>query len=98
LSEKIKAGKISGVIVDFPNDQTTETSRDSLTQGRYKSIYSIWHKMQSKNIPFEEVFDLMAIRIVFDPLAGVPEKTQCWNIYSMITDIYMPKPKGSATG
>jgi GTP pyrophosphokinase len=49
--------------------------------------------MQSKNIPFEEVYDLMAIRIVFDPLPGVPEKTQCWNIYSMITDIYMPKPE-----
>ena len=49
--------------------------------------------MQSKNIPFEEVYDLMAIRIVFDPLPGIPEKTQCWNIYSMITDIYMPKPE-----
>ena len=61
--------------------------------GRYKSIYSVWHKMQSKNIPFEEVYDLMAIRIVFDPVHRVPEKTQCWNIYSMITDIYMPKPE-----
>jgi GTP pyrophosphokinase len=49
--------------------------------------------MQAKNIPFEEVYDLMAIRIVFDPLPMIPEKTQCWNIYSMITDIYMPKPE-----
>ncbi len=61
--------------------------------GRYKSIYSIWHKMQTKNVPFEEIYDLMAIRIVFNPTKDIPEKTQCWNIYSMITDIYMPKPE-----
>jgi len=60
--------------------------------GRPKSIYSIWNKMQLKNVPFEEVYDLMAIRIIFDPLPKIPEKTQCWNIYSLITDTYMPKP------
>jgi guanosine-3',5'-bis(diphosphate) 3'-pyrophosphohydrolase len=60
---------------------------------RQKSIYSIWQKMQKKNVPFEEIYDLMAIRIVFDPLEDAPEKTQCWNIYSLITDIYMPKPE-----
>lgn len=60
--------------------------------GRPKSIYSIWNKMQQKDIPFEEVYDLLAIRIVFEPLPGIPEKTQCWNIYSLITDTYMPKP------
>jgi GTP diphosphokinase / guanosine-3',5'-bis(diphosphate) 3'-diphosphatase len=60
--------------------------------GRPKSIYSIWNKMQNKNVPFEEIFDLFAIRIVFDPNPSVPEKIQCWHIYSLITDIYMPKP------
>jgi GTP diphosphokinase / guanosine-3',5'-bis(diphosphate) 3'-diphosphatase len=60
--------------------------------GRPKSIYSIWKKMQSKNVPFEEVYDVLAVRIVFDPAPGVAEKTQCWNIYSIITDTYMPKP------
>jgi GTP pyrophosphokinase len=60
---------------------------------RQKSIYSIWQKMQKKNVPFEEIYDLMAIRVVFDPLPHIPEKTQCWNIYSLITDIYMPKPE-----
>lgn len=60
---------------------------------RHKSLYSIWQKMQSKNVPFEEVYDLMAIRIVFEPDDRLPEKTQCWNIYSLITDIYMPKPE-----
>ena len=60
--------------------------------GRPKSIYSIWKKMQSKNVPFEEVYDVLAVRIVFDPLPGANEKTQCWNIYTIVTDTYMPKP------
>ena len=60
--------------------------------GRPKSIYSIWNKMQTKNVSFEEIYDLFAIRIVFTPIHDIPEKTQCWNIYSLITDIYMPKP------
>lgn len=61
--------------------------------GRPKSIYSIWQKMHQKNISFEEIYDLFAIRIVFQPKPGIPEKTQCWNIYSIITDIYAPKPE-----
>jgi GTP pyrophosphokinase len=60
--------------------------------GRPKSIFSIWKKMQSKNVPFEEIYDVLAVRVVFEPLPGVPEKTQCWNIYSLITDTYLPKP------
>lgn len=60
--------------------------------GRPKSIYSIWNKMQNKNVPYEEIYDLFAIRIVFEPNPNVPEKIQCWHIYSLITDIYMPKP------
>jgi GTP diphosphokinase / guanosine-3',5'-bis(diphosphate) 3'-diphosphatase len=60
--------------------------------GRPKSIFSIWKKMQSKNVPFEEIYDVLAVRIVFEPAPGIPEKTQCWNIYSMITDSYLPKP------
>ena len=61
--------------------------------GRIKSIYSIWSKMQRKQIPFEEVYDLFAIRVVFKPLQFPSEKTQCWQIYSSITDIYTPKPE-----
>ena len=60
--------------------------------GRPKSIFSIWNKMQAKNIPFEEVFDLMAIRIVFKSINRETEKAQCWQIYSLITDIFTPKP------
>ncbi len=61
--------------------------------GRPKSIYSVWQKMHKKNVTFEEIYDLFAIRIVFDSLGSIPEKTQCWNIYSIITDIYAPKPE-----
>jgi guanosine-3',5'-bis(diphosphate) 3'-pyrophosphohydrolase len=60
--------------------------------GRPKSIFSIWKKMQSKNVPFEEIYDVLAVRIVFKPVPGIPEKTTCWNIYSIITDSYLPKP------
>jgi len=59
--------------------------------GRPKSIYSIWNKMETKKVTFEEVFDLFAIRIIFDPKKDIPEKTQCWTIYSIITDMYIPR-------
>ena len=60
--------------------------------GRVKSAYSIWTKMIQKQIPFSEIYDLFAIRIVFQPLDFPSEKTQGWQIYSSITDIYTPKP------
>jgi GTP pyrophosphokinase len=60
--------------------------------GRTKSIYSIWNKMQNKNVPFEEIYDIAAIRIIIDPNPDLPEKTQCWNVYTLITEIYLPKP------
>lgn len=59
---------------------------------RVKSVYSIWHKMDTKHVPFEEVYDLYAVRIVFDCDDNANEKTICWNIYSAITDIYRLHP------
>jgi GTP diphosphokinase / guanosine-3',5'-bis(diphosphate) 3'-diphosphatase len=61
--------------------------------GRPKSINSVYSKMQMKKVKFEEIYDLFAIRVVFEPNPQIPEKVQCWNIYSLITDIYMPKPE-----
>jgi GTP diphosphokinase / guanosine-3',5'-bis(diphosphate) 3'-diphosphatase len=59
--------------------------------GRPKSIYSIWNKMRKQNIPFEEVFDLFAIRIILDtPFEH--EKALCWQVYSIVTDHYTPNP------
>ena len=69
-----------------------ENNIDFEINGRPKSVYSIWKKMQTKNVSFEEIYDLLAVRIVFNPYPHIPEKTQCWHIYSLITDIYRPKP------
>lgn len=60
-------------------------------KGRTKSAFSIWNKMTKKGIPFEEIYDIFAIRIILD----VPpqyEKAEIWRTYSLVTDIYQPKP------
>ena len=60
-------------------------------KGRPKSIYSIWNKMKKQNIPFEEVYDLFAIRIIIN-CAKEDEKNYCWQVYSIVTDNYKPSP------
>jgi len=59
--------------------------------GRPKSIHSIWNKMKKKAIPFEEVYDLFAIRIILDSTPE-SEKADCWKAYSIVTDLYRPNP------
>ena len=61
-------------------------------RARVKSVYSIWNKMQTKGIEFSEVYDLFAVRIIFELHPGIDEKKQCWDIYSAITDIYKLRP------
>ncbi len=61
-------------------------------RARVKSAYSIWNKMVAKNIPFEDIYDLFAVRIIFEPKEGVDEKNLCWDIYSAITDVYRIRP------
>ena len=58
-------------------------------KGRPKSIYSIWNKMNKKGIPFEEVYDLFAVRIIIDSKPE-NEKSDCWQVYSIVTDYYQP--------
>ena len=60
-------------------------------KGRPKSIYSIWNKMKKQNIPFEEIYDLFAIRIITDSSIN-KEKSDCWQVYSIVTDHYQPNP------
>ena len=62
---------------------------------RVKTPYSAWHKMQVKQIPFEQVFDLYAIRIIFDPAKdkGESERDQCYHVFSIITGIYRYMPE-----
>ena len=62
-------------------------------KARVKSISSIWNKMESKHIPFEEVYDLYAVRIIFKCPNEADEKKECWAIYSVITDIYKLHPE-----
>lgn len=61
-------------------------------KGRTKSIHSIWQKMQKQKCGFDNIYDLFAIRIIIDcPLEN--EKMQCWQAYSIISDMYQPNPK-----
>ncbi len=64
---------------------------DFVIKGRPKSVFSIWEKMKKQNIPFEEVYDLFAIRIILDT-SPENEKAACWQVYSIVTDFYKPNP------
>lgn len=59
---------------------------------RLKSTYSIWEKMQKKGVSFNEIYDLLAIRIVIKAKPEISEKRQCFDVLSIVTDIYKPKP------
>ncbi|MDR2915321.1 MAG: RelA/SpoT family protein [Tannerella sp.] len=59
---------------------------------RVKSAYSIWNKMNTKGVPFEDIYDIFAVRIIFEPTGDVDEKNLCWDIYAAITDIYRTRP------
>ena len=70
----------------------TESGFNFDIYGRPKSIHSIWHKIKTKGVPFEEVYDLFAIRIILDSSPN-KEKEECWKVYSLITDEYTPSPE-----
>lgn len=98
ISRKIaeSEAKRSAVYSDF--SQPIKEKLDELglkydAKARLKSVYSIWHKMETKHVPFEEVYDLYAMRIVFDCDDPAREKTICWNIYAAITDLYRLHPE-----
>lgn len=73
-------------------DKLNELGFQYEIKARDKSVYSIWNKMQSKGVPFEEIYDIFAVRIIFECEPGVDEKKRCWDIYSVITDIYKLRP------
>ncbi len=74
-------------ISEILNEQGLEAD----VYGRPKSIHSIWNKMRKKNIPFDEVYDLFAIRIILNSKPD-NEKSDCWKAYSIVTDLYHPNP------
>ncbi|MBX7094921.1 MAG: bifunctional (p)ppGpp synthetase/guanosine-3',5'-bis(diphosphate) 3'-pyrophosphohydrolase [Flavobacteriales bacterium] len=60
-------------------------------KSRTKSVFSIWKKIHQKNVPFDEIYDLFAIRIILESDAD-KEKSECWRVYSIVTDYYQPSP------
>jgi GTP diphosphokinase / guanosine-3',5'-bis(diphosphate) 3'-diphosphatase len=96
IASKIAESKSSRnrFIRSFITPIQDELNRSGLifeVKGRPKSIYSIWNKMKKQNIPFEEVYDLFAIRIIVDTDHD-HEKAACWQVYSIVTDFYTPNP------
>jgi GTP pyrophosphokinase len=61
-------------------------------KSRTKSVYSIWNKIHKKGVPFEEIYDVFAIRIILDSPQDL-EKADCWRVYSIVTDFYQPSPE-----
>ena len=97
IAEKIRQSEArrSAVYTDF--SEPIKRKLDSLgikyeAKARLKSVYSIYNKMESKHLPFEEVYDLYAMRIVFECDDQRKEKGICWSIYSAITDLYQLHP------
>jgi GTP pyrophosphokinase len=79
-------------IIDFTRPISQQLSIDGFKfeiKGRPKSINSIWNKMRKQNVPFEDVYDLFAIRIIIDSPYET-EKADCWKAYSIVTDYYTP--------
>lgn len=70
----------------------TEQGFKAKIYGRPKSIYSIYNKIKNKGVEFGEIYDLFAIRIIIDTPLEL-EKTDCWRVYSIITDFYHPSPE-----
>jgi len=96
ISQKLKKTKAvrTRFVNRFSNPIKEELKRQGVkfeVKARTKSIYSIFNKMRTKNIPFEEIYDVFAIRIIIDAKAE-KEKAECWNAYSVVTDFYQPNP------
>ncbi|MFA6873028.1 MAG: RelA/SpoT family protein [Bacteroidaceae bacterium] len=97
IEEKLKASEANR---DESFEKFTQPVCEALNQmgltyqikKRVKSVYSIWNKMQTKHLPFEEVYDLMAVRIIFEPKEGKEETNLCFAIYLALSKIYKPHP------
>lgn len=74
------------------NKRLIEESFECKVSHRLKTSYSIWRKMQKKSVTFNEIYDILAIRIVIKAKPEISEKRQCFDVLSIVTDIYKPKP------
>ena len=73
-------------------EQLDKMGYDYRIIGRVKSPYSIWNKMQKKHVAFEDIFDILAVRIIFNPREGKDENNECFNIYIALTKLYNAHP------
>ena len=71
----------------------SEEHIDSYIKWRTKSVSSIYEKMKTNNLPFEQIFDIFAVRIIIKNSKPSEEKSDCWRVYSIVTNIYQPNPK-----
>lgn len=97
IEEKLNAtaAERDKVFNDFTTPIRTQLDKMGLKYrilARVKSIYSIWNKMQTKHVPFEEIYDLLAVRIIFEPRNEEEELNDCFDIYVSISKIYKPHP------
>ena len=97
IEEKLNAtaAERDKVFNDFTAPIRTQLDKMGLKYrilARVKSIYSIWNKMQTKHVPFEEIYDLLAVRIIFEPRNEEEELNDCFDIYVSISKIYKPHP------
>ena len=97
IEEKLNAtaAERDKVFNDFTAPIRTQLDKTGLKYrilARVKSIYSIWNKMQTKHVPFEEIYDLLAVRIIFEPRNEEEELNDCFDIYVSISKIYKPHP------
>lgn len=95
IEEKLNAtaAERDKVFNDFTAPIRTQLDKMGLKYrilARVKSIYSIWNKMQTKHVPFEEIYDLLAVRIIFEPRNEEEELNDCFDIYVSISKIYKP--------
>lgn len=98
IEEKLNAtaAERDKVFNDFTAPIRTQLDKMGLKYrilARVKSIYSIWNKMQTKHVPFEEIYDLLAVRIIFEPRNEEEELNDCFDIYVSISKIYKPHPE-----
>ena len=97
IEEKLNdtAAERDKVFNDFTAPIRTQLDKMGLKYrilARVTSIYSIWNKMQTKHVPFEEIYDLLAVRIIFEPRNEEEELNDCFDIYVSISKIYKPHP------
>ena len=91
---KASRDKYIAAFIEPIKKKVTEAGLKFDIKGRTKSIHSIWNKIQKQKTPFEGIYDLFAIRIILDSEPDpAKEKQECWQVYSIVTDMYQPNPK-----